>query len=102
MFPIVVHNTILFYIFSLCLSLSNKVDVIGIDLQDIIHPQDFMDVATIFQSQGRDAGPDMEALGNNHLRRNFVVRMRCAFTPSVRSVTRCSNFKVCKCKLFCL
>ncbi len=27
-------------------------------------------------------------------RRKFVVRMRCAFTPSVRSITRCSNFKV--------
>ncbi len=70
-------------------------DVIGIDLKDIIHPQDFMDVAAIFQSQGHDVGPDIEALlGNNHRRRNFVARMRCAFTPSVRSVTRCSNFKV--------
>ena len=29
------------------------------------------------------------------MRRKFVVRMRCAFTPSVRSITRCSNFKVC-------
>ena len=28
------------------------------------------------------------------MRRKFVVRMRCAFTPSVRSITRCSNFKV--------
>ena len=28
------------------------------------------------------------------LRRKFVVRMRCAFTPSIRSINRCSNFKV--------
>ena len=28
------------------------------------------------------------------LKRNFVIRMRCAFTPSVRSIARCSNFKV--------
>ena len=77
-------------------SKTNKVDVIGIDLRDIIHPQDYMDVSAIFQSQGHDVGPEMEmeSVDNNHLRRNFVVRMRCAFTPSVRSVTRCSNFKV--------
>lgn len=36
----------------------------------------------------------MEALGKDPMRRNFVVRMRCAFTPSVRSILRCSNFKV--------
>ena len=39
----------------------------------------------------------MEALGKDPLRRNFVVRMRCAFTPSVRSILRCSNFKVTSC-----
>lgn len=71
-----------------------QVDVIGVHLQDIVHPQDYSEVATIFQSQGHDIGPEIEAFCKDPLRRNFVVRMRCAFTPSVRSITRCSNFKV--------
>ncbi|XP_019850799.1 PREDICTED: single-minded homolog 2-like [Amphimedon queenslandica] len=77
-----------------------QVDVIGVHVQDIIHPQDYSEVATIFQSQGCDIGPEMEALCKDPLRRNFVVRMRCAFTPSVRSITRCSNFKPIYCSGF--
>ena len=34
-----------------------QVDVIGVHIQDIVHPQDFMDMATIFQAQGRDIPP---------------------------------------------
>jgi hypothetical protein len=58
-------------------------------------------VAAVFQSQGHDIGPEMEIFGNKNLhQRNFVVRMRCAFTPSVRSITRCSNFKPIYCSGF--
>ena len=31
-----------------------QVDVIGVHVQDIIHPQDCSEIATIFQTQGND------------------------------------------------
>jgi len=69
-----------------------QVDVIGVHVQDIIHPQDCSEMSAIFQTQGHDTDHVFDA--KDPLRRKFVIRMRCAFTPSVRSITRCSNFKV--------
>lgn len=92
-------------------------------MQDIVHPQDIAELATIFKTQGKDTEHGMRwdrvlvsctmfILNKflawvrmtcvfitvfdrcDPLKRNFVVRMRCAFTPSVRSIARCSNFKV--------
>ena len=121
-------------------SVITQVDVIGISMAEIVHPQDIAELAAVFKTQGNDSQH-----GQNHLlltqfcitererlremcvcvflyvahdvcmrervndmflltflvfdrrdplKRNFVVRMRCAFTPSVRSIARCSNFKV--------
>ena len=43
---------------SLSLSLSHspiiKVDVIGVHVQELIHPQDCSEIAAIFQTQGHD------------------------------------------------
>ena len=33
---------------------TTQVDVIGVHIQDIIHPQDCSEVAAIFQTQGND------------------------------------------------
>jgi PAS domain-containing protein len=68
-----------------------QVDVIGISISDIVHPQDISELATIFKTQGKDSEHVFDR--SDPLKRNFVVRMRCAFTPSVRSIARCSNFK---------
>ena len=105
-----------------------QVDVIGISISEIVHPQDISELASVFKTQGKDSqhgqlANKTEALYNlfftewsslnkkvarlrqqlfvftvfdrsDPLKRNFVIRMRCAFTPSVRSIARCSNFKV--------
>lgn len=68
-----------------------QVDVIGVHMHDIIHPQDLPELMAIFQTQGQETEQVFD--NSQPLRRNFVVRMRCAFTPSARSITRCSNFK---------
>lgn len=75
-----------------------QVAVIGSHIQDIVHPQDYGELATILHTQGRDTEQVFDPC--NPQRRNFVMRMRCAFTPSVQSITRCSNFKPVYCSMF--
>ena len=57
-----------------------QVDVIGVHIQDIVHPQDFMDMATIFHAQGRDIPPGwlltngFVPLSDSDIRYGFFVR----------------------------
>lgn len=37
------------------MSCAAQVDVIGVNVQDIIHPQDCSEVVRIFQTQGQDS-----------------------------------------------
>ena len=71
--------------------------MIGVDVADILHPQDCAELGSVFRTQGHDSEQVLD--NKDPLRRKFLVRMRCAFTPSVRSITRCSNFKVRKVKI---
>lgn len=43
-----IHRTI-------CYHVTPQVDVIGVNVQDIIHPQDCSEVIRIFQTQGQDS-----------------------------------------------
>nr|QIA61845.1 hypoxia-inducible factor 1-alpha-like protein [Halichondria panicea] len=75
-----------------------QVDVIGVNVGDILHPQDCTELGSVFRTQGHDSEQVLDQ--NDPLRRKFLVRMRCAFTPSVRSITRCSNFKPVYCSCY--
>ena len=66
--------------------------MIGQALQDLVHPQDFNEMAHIFTGE-RPVKPDLEEEMLQSKQKHFVVRMRSTFSSSVRSLTRCASFK---------
>lgn len=70
-----------------------QVDVIGHNIRDLVHPQDFMEVAHIFSDHEPMVKPDLEESMLQSRQKHFVVRMRSTFSASVRSITRCASFK---------
>jgi PAS domain-containing protein len=70
-----------------------EVDVMGHNIRDLVHPQDFMEVAHIFADHDPLVKPDLEHELLQSSQKHFVVRMRSTFSASVRSITRCASFK---------
>ena len=80
---------------SLSLSLTLKVDVIGVHVQELIHPQDCSEVAAIFQTQGHDIEQSKKHQFPTHNITNIQFNM-CMY--SNRHNTFClPPLKLCQC-----